>query len=220
MANCYGTKQYLTFRREQLDCIGKGELTLTNTLVKTYGKYSLEYATYYSPLRTADNFLYSRGILSVLLNGKQIYFCDDIYENSPMFFDFYIFEGNDYLIFRKDDLYGFTILNLNTLDEYNYFPDAVVNKKVESFIIVEAKLWKNILLLFGCYWGGPYIYYLLDAKTHKTHLLSNRDTDETKTVFDDKSLTVRYLDDDKPETEVFTFDVLKKLLKERTSYDI
>ncbi len=220
MANCYGTKEHERFRKKQLILGNGGEWKFEEERKVNYKDYELKYVTYSSSLKTNDYFVYDHGELSIYKNGKLIYCCNDIYEDYPTFFYFYTITDTDYLIFRKDDLYGYTILNLNSIKEYNYFPDVVLNREQESFIIVEARLWNEILLLFGCHWGCPYIYYLIETHTYKTHMLCRRDTDESKTLITDNKLTIYYDDGAKPENETFDYDELVKILKNSDSYDI
>lgn len=69
--------------------------------------------------------------------------------------------GKDYLCFRKT-LYGFTLLNAETLtEEYDYFPEAVVTGD-ESFIIADAKSFSDLVIFYGCYWACPYGCYAYD----------------------------------------------------------
>lgn len=221
MANCYGTKKYEKIKQEQLALGKDGEWKLEDERTERYGDYELQYTTYASSLKTYDHFVYDHGKLSVYNGGKLIYSCNDMYEeNQPTFFYFYTLNDCNYLIFRKDGLYGYSILNLTTLEEHNYFPDVVLNREKESFIIVEARLWKYILLLFGCYWGGPYVCHLLNTQTYQTHLLNCRDIDESKTVIDENKLTVYFADGDKPEMQTCTYEELAHLLSNSLTYDI
>ena len=219
MANCYGTEQHAKFRQEQLALGNDGEWKLEEERTERYGDYELKYTTYSSSLKTDQNFIYNHAELNVYRNGKLIYTCSDIYEDQPTFFYFYTRQDNDYLMFRKDDLYGYTILNLNTLNEHNYFPDVVLNREQERFIIVEATLWNDILLLYGCYWAFPYMYFVLDLNTYKTHLLSQRATEEKTEIQNDK-LTLHFYDDEQPKTQTYSYENLEKLLKESKTYDI
>lgn len=73
-----------------------------------------------------------------------------------------------FLNFRKT-LYGFTLLHTDTLlEEYEYFPEGVLNHQ-ESFIIANAKSYGNLIIFDGCYWDGPDAVYVFDYK-HKRFL--------------------------------------------------
>lgn len=220
MANCYGTAQYEKFRKEQLDIGADCDWTPDEERYEQYGDYELSYNVYAPENKATDSFAYNRGVLKVRRNQKEFYSCADIYEDSPTFFRFFTWKGNDYLIFRKDDLYGYTIVNLNTCEEYNYFPDAVLDREQESFIIVDATLWNDVLLLDGCYWGCPYMYFLLDLNTYKTARLCERVTDNDKTVIEKNILTVRFDDEEEPKTHSFNYRDIEELLQNSDSYDI
>lgn len=66
-----------------------------------------------------------------------------------------------FLCFRKT-LYGFTLLDTDTLlEEYEYFPSKVLNGE-ESFIITNAKAFGNLIIFDGCYWAGPSMFFAYD----------------------------------------------------------
>ena len=97
--------------------------------------------------------------------GDLTYECDfcDIhnYEN-----DFYpiILNGQRFICFRKT-LYGFTLINADTLSvEYEYFPESVMRGE-ESFIIADVKQLDHLLIFEGCYWACPYECWAFDYKT-------------------------------------------------------
>ena len=98
----------------------------------------------------------------ILKKGNLTYecdFCDEHnYEN-----DFYpiILNGQRFICFRKT-LYGFTLINVDTLSvEYEYFPEPVIYGE-ESFIITEVKQLDNLLIFEGCYWACPYECFVFD----------------------------------------------------------
>jgi hypothetical protein len=98
----------------------------------------------------------------ILKKGNLTYecdFCDEHnYEN-----DFYpiILNGQRFICFRKT-LYGFTLINVDTLSiEYEYFPEPVIGGE-ESFIITEVKQLDNLLIFEGCYWACPYECFAFD----------------------------------------------------------
>ena len=86
-------------------------------------------------------------------------FCDQHdYEN-----DFYpiTLNGQRFICFRKT-LYGFTLLNADTLSvEFEYFPECVLDGE-ESFIVVDVKQLDNLLIFEGCYWACPYECFAFD----------------------------------------------------------
>ncbi|MDE5592687.1 MAG: hypothetical protein K2I75_02000, partial [Clostridiales bacterium] len=123
-------------------------------------KTKIEYFEYKYKISGCDG-LKEKTVMTITdkANTKHIYECIDT------FFTPYEFEykGTQYLIFRKS-LYGYTILNLTDFTEKNYFPSRVLEGE-EAFIICEAKILKNLLVLGGCLWGGPYECRVLNLDT-------------------------------------------------------
>ncbi len=69
--------------------------------------------------------------------------------------------GRELLLFRKS-LYGFTLLDPETLTEaFDYFPEKVLRGE-ESFIITSALTFGKYLIFDGCYWGCPYEFCAYD----------------------------------------------------------
>ena len=99
----------------------------------------------------------------VLKKGEHLYACEcvDIH-NWDRLFCAITLNNAKYLCFRKT-LYGFTLLNADTLvEEYDYFPEKVINKE-ESFIFGDAASLGNILIFDGCYWADAYVYFAYDC---------------------------------------------------------
>jgi hypothetical protein len=70
-------------------------------------------------------------------------------------------DGCPCILFSKT-LYGFTLLDAETLTEItDFFPEKVMNGE-ESFIITHAQSFGKYLILDGCYWGAPYEFAALD----------------------------------------------------------
>ena len=70
--------------------------------------------------------------------------------------DFYpiVLDRRRFLGFRKT-LYGFTLLDAETLTvEWEYFPEQVLVGE-ESFIITDVKQMSSLLIFEGCYWACP-----------------------------------------------------------------
>lgn len=70
--------------------------------------------------------------------------------------------GKEYMIFRCD-LYGHSVLNLSTLEDFHYFPRHSFNGG-ETFIWTEIfyNPPNNILVVGGCYWACPFGLFLYD----------------------------------------------------------
>lgn len=70
--------------------------------------------------------------------------------------------GGKYLIFRRD-LYGYSVLNLATLQAFHYFPQRSFTGD-ETFIWcdVHYNVTNNMLAVTGCYWACPFSVALAD----------------------------------------------------------
>ena len=74
-----------------------------------------------------------------------------------------LLNGHSYLLFRKT-LYGFTLIDTESLCEfYNYIPQAIKTGE-ESFIITDVKQIGEIFVLDGCYWACPCECFAYDFK--------------------------------------------------------
>ncbi len=75
-------------------------------------------------------------------------------------------EGRSCILFSKT-LYGFTLLDAETLTEItDFFPEKVMNGE-ESFIITHAGSFGEYLIFEGCYWGCDSIYAAYEPATHR-----------------------------------------------------
>ena len=92
--------------------------------------------------------------------------CDD-----PTGFFPLLLAGKWYICFRRT-LYGFVLLNCETLlPEYEYFSECVLESK-ESFIVVTVKQIDDLLILGGCYWACPDECFVFDYETKRFLRLS------------------------------------------------
>lgn len=72
--------------------------------------------------------------------------------------------GQNFLCFRKT-LYGFTLLNADTLtEEYDYFPEKVTQGE-ESFIVCDTYSFGDYLIFHGCYWACACEVFAFDCST-------------------------------------------------------
>jgi hypothetical protein len=75
-------------------------------------------------------------------------------------------DGRPCILFSKT-LYGFTLLDAETLTEItDFFPEKVMNGE-ESFIITHAGSFGEYLIFEGCYWGCDYIYAAYEPATRR-----------------------------------------------------
>lgn len=107
---------------------------------------------------------------AILKKGALTYECELCDEhNYPGCFCPVVLNGKRFLFFRKT-LYGFTLINAETLlEEFEYFP-ASVAEGGESFIITEVKQLSDLLIFEGCYWAYPYECFAFD---YEKKLFSN-----------------------------------------------
>jgi len=73
--------------------------------------------------------------------------------------------GKSFLCYRKT-LYGFSLLDPDSFEEYEYFPEKVMHGE-ESFIIASAVSFGEIIIFEGCYWAAPYTAFAYDHKNNK-----------------------------------------------------
>ena len=100
------------------------------------------------------------------------YRCEGIERTHWDFFPV-IVDGRSYIFFSKT-LYGFTLIDPDTLTEaYDYFPEKVYGGE-EAFIITDAKTFRRYLVFEGCYWGCPYGFAIYDHQSEKLADLSGR----------------------------------------------
>ena len=72
--------------------------------------------------------------------------------------------GLDY-IFYKEDLYGYSVYEIETKKVFNYFPSATFVRAAETFIGTDIHYNKNnnIFAVDGCYWACPGDVFLIKA---------------------------------------------------------
>ena len=98
---------------------------------------------------------------NVIVNGRIIY-SFRTYDGSGYFWKILHQNGGQYLVFRQE-LYGYSVLDIETKKEYQYFPKG-------SFPSGETFIWailyynpnNNILAVDGCYWACPASIVLAD----------------------------------------------------------
>lgn len=225
MPNVYGTKQYEEYLKQCDQFIrekaqDKYEWTLYDTIIKTYKEYKAQLGLYIQKnLEDERKTLFEATKLTIEKNGEQIYACPNMLDRCDLLY-FFNYNGQDYLLFRKD-LYGYALLNLETLEEHNYFPSAVVEHD-ESFIVTDAHLFRDILILEGCFWACPYSCYLLDLKTFKTHDLRREtfNSNDNIQIKENSATIIYYDDDDNPDPVTYSYEELSALLEKSDSYDL
>lgn len=93
-------------------------------------------------------------------NGKSIVNWRSVDNNSDFYQIITHSNGKEYLIFRQD-LYGYSILDIASGEIMQFFPEASLNGG-ETFIWtgVEYNPINNILAVSGCYWACPFSTHL------------------------------------------------------------
>lgn len=220
--NAYGTKEYRDrFEANKADT--DGEPVDRETL--RFGELEIRLTRY----ETQRKFLCETARMELFRDGAKIYEClcnEHILKPS-----LYRYEGELWLFFRKD-LYGYTLLNPDTLEEHNYFPSEVLGGG-EAFIPCEAAAIKDVLVLFGCYWACPCFYYLLSLTDYKTYNLADEAEDfgncelyEQGVRIENGELKFRYgiRDEEKRKEKrkeaFFAYEELKKMLEKSRRYDL
>lgn len=113
----------------------------------------------------------NRAVILMEKDGLR-YGCEGIERTHWDFFPVTV-DGRPYILFSKT-LYGFTLIDPDTLTEaYDYFPEKVYDGE-ESFIITDAKTFGRYLIFEGCYWGCPYEFSIYDHQSEKLADLSDR----------------------------------------------
>lgn len=151
----------------------------------------------------------------LLEKGDLKYECDcfDRHRWDNMFYPLNM-NGNEYLLFRKT-LYGFTLLNTDTLTEtYDYFPEIVLNGE-ESFIIVDAKMLGDVIIFDGCYWACPYVCVAYDPQTELFVNLSDEyGITHDETIINGDILVWRGMNGNHEKKEItVTADEIQRLLR-------
>ncbi len=136
--------------------------------------------------------------------GNLAYECD-FYDEHNYKSDFHpvTLNGQRFICFRKT-LYGFTLINADTLSiEYEYFPEFVIHGE-ESFIITDVKQLDTLLIFEGCYWASPYECFAFDYKTKLFLNVSNMCNVFCldKTVLQDDELIVYGTDENDSEKQI------------------
>lgn len=118
--------------------------------------YNSDNSQYTYNLSGSNNIIYR--------NGVEIYSFKTV-NNSGYYWLIAHKNGNEYLLFTKD-LYGYSVLDLTTMQDFNYFP-------VGSFPTGETFIWcdvhynyiNNMMLVSGCFWACPSSVILIDFST-------------------------------------------------------
>ena len=178
----------------------------------------------YEAQKNIDGIIHSREKAIVNLTKNNLKYQCELFEEHNFenaFFEVMLNERS-YLLFRKT-LYGFTLLDTETLCEfYNYVPQAIKTGE-ESFIITDVKQIDDIFVLEGCYWACPYECFAYDFKSklfvNASNYLGIISLDET--AIKDNKLILYGIDNNKNDvTKEITSQELKSLISKNGKGEI
>ena len=173
--NVFKTKEYSEYRRRFSWCFDSKYFT-EETHKELTSDYSISIKKYVAEVKSGIsdiNTLYTCAEAVVFDScGDEIYSYKITYDHdfSPKVIDHS--NGNRYLFF-KTELYGYSVLDLATREEFHYVPscsfvDSSSYKATElreTFIIAGDVIYNpknDILITNGCYWAAPYELLILD----------------------------------------------------------
>jgi hypothetical protein len=84
-------------------------------------------------------------------------------DDSCFFCEYVRYSNNTDYIFYREDLYGYSVFEVNTKKVFNYYPKATFKDKQETFIgtDIHYNIHNNIFAVGGCYWACPYDTFLI-----------------------------------------------------------
>ena len=157
--NYYGSEEYNQLIKE-LDKLVYSKCNLTKDTSKKVldDNYSIKYY-YYKDLDSNKD----GEICRLYKDDDLVYEWKNIYGKSRFATIINHSDSNKYLVF-DEDLYGYSVLNLKTLDCIHYIPSESRLDNKETFIWcnVNYNQKNNLLVVSGCYWATSYSLIVLD----------------------------------------------------------
>ena len=157
--NYYGSEEYNQLIKE-LDKLvySKCDLLRPTNEIELYDNYSIKYY-YYKDIDSSKD----GEVCRLYKDKKMIYEWKNIYDKSRYATIIKHSDGNKYLLFSID-LYGYSVLNLKTLECINYIPSESYLDNKETFIWCDVNYnpKNNLLVVSGCYFASPYSLIVLD----------------------------------------------------------
>lgn len=158
--NFYGTDKY----KQLIESLNKQVYSKCDLSKPTREKildevYSIKYYYYADIENKEEGYAAIDGeICQLYKNEKQIYEWKNIDGMSRVAVIIKHSDGNRYLLF-DEDLYGYSVLNLETLECIHYIPNEshLEDGFEETFIWCDPhyRSDNNLLAVEGCYWGAP-----------------------------------------------------------------
>jgi hypothetical protein len=95
-------------------------------------------------------------------NNELLHDYFNIYDQS-FFCDYIKFSNGFCYIFYREDLYGYSVFDINNKNVFNYYPLATFKEQKETFIGIDIhyNINNNIFAINGCYWACPYDVFLI-----------------------------------------------------------
>lgn len=157
--NFYNSKKY----NQIIKCLdekvySKCDLTTPTREVMLDDDYSIKY--YYYEDKISGQ---SGEVCKLYKDDRMIFEWKNIYGQSRFATIINHSDGNKYLVF-DEDLYGYSVLNLKTLECVHYIPSESHLDNKETFIWcdVNYNINNNLLVVSGCYWATPYTLIVVD----------------------------------------------------------
>lgn len=159
MPNAAYTNDYLLYRKKQEAIFCADFLTSEKTLPLS-PQYQLRILSYRGNVGGYNLHATRNELLSQ--TGHVLYTYQNINDDCEFHKIIQHSDGSNYLIFRTD-LYGYSVLNLETGKDFHYIPS-------DSFPKGEMFIWtdvfynadNNMLAVSGCYWACPFGTLILD----------------------------------------------------------
>lgn len=146
-------------------------------------------------------------------NDELVYEWKCLYHNSRISNIIEHSNNHKYLIFTED-LYGYSVLELDTLKSMHYLPGELYSDPfVESFIWSSDIFYNknnNLLAVVGCFWGWPESTIVLDF-SKPLEIVETKDWKDIRSKFDNNydDITFKSWDNEKIE---FLFDDKKSII--------
>ena len=116
-----------------------------------------------------EEIFYSGAEYFIKINGKEVYTAKCVNDDCAFFKLIKHRNGNYYLIFRKD-LYGYSLLEIETLKTFDYYPACSLGFITDENFFEETFIWtdviynssNNLMAVYGCIWACPFELALVD----------------------------------------------------------
>ena len=167
--NYYGTDQYKEYvKKLDEQVFSKTKFREPDRVKELESGYCIKFYFYEDKDNCKPGYAPASGeICRLYHNGRMVFEWKNKYEKTRMAKIIHHADGNSYLVFTED-LYGYSVLNLDTLDCLHYIPAESYGSYPGDF--EETFIWcdcfyqpeTNLLAVEGCIWACPYDVIVLD----------------------------------------------------------